>query len=233
MLCGNGRTIPHLGPFYLGLGSFTWWVATLFMVGSTCFAVGTVVAVSEAPSAAGAIYFIGSIFFTTAGFGQLLSALNAGRFETPRWTGMLPDSVDWKASAIQSFGTLCFNVSTGFALVETLSVNQINRLVWSPDVFGSIAFLWSSWLALAAVRASWHGHHPRRGATWASAALNMLGSVFFGISAVGAYVIPDDGTLLNAAAANGGTFLGAVCFFIAAWLTWPEAARLADEERRD
>ena len=37
--------------------------------------------------------------------------------------------------------------STGFALVESLDTQQANRLIWSPDVFGSIAFLWSSWLA--------------------------------------------------------------------------------------
>lgn len=232
MLCGNGRLIPHSGPFYLGLGSFTWWVATLFMVGSLCFAVGTVVAVSSAPGPAGAIYFVGSIFFTTAGFGQFLSALNAGRFEQPRWLGRRVGSSDWTASAIQSFGTLCFNVSTGFALVHALTNEQINRLVWSPDVFGSIAFLWSSWIALAAVRAGWHGHHPRRGATWATAALNMLGSIFFGISAVGAFLVPDNGELLSAAAANGGTFLGAVCFFFGAWLMWPEAEQLAAKELR-
>lgn len=232
MLLGNGRLIAHRGPLYFGIGSFTWWVATLFMIGSLCFAVGTVVAVSEEPKTAGAIFFLGSIFFTSAGFGQLLSALNAGRFDRPSWFGTRSDSVDWKASAIQSFGTLCFNVSTGFALVTTLTTDQVNRLVWSPDIFGSIAFLWSSWLAFAAVRASWHGH-PRRGATWATASLNLLGSIFFGISAVGAYVIPDNGELLNAAAANGGTFLGAVCFFVGAWLMWPEAADLAVEERRE
>lgn len=232
MLCGNGRLIPRFGPFYAGLGSFTWWVATLFMIGSFCFAAGTVVAVSEAPEASGIIYFVGSIFFTTAGFGQLLSALNHERFERPRWFGWRTESVDWKASAIQSFGTVCFNISTGFALASALSDEQINRLVWSPDVFGSIAFLWSSWLAFAAVRASWHGH-PRRGATWATATLNLLGSIFFGVSAIGAYVIPDNGDLLNAAAANGGTFLGAVCFFVASWLMWPEAAKLAVEEQRE
>ena len=231
LLLGNGRLIPHAGPFYLGFGSFTWWVATLFMIGSACFAIGTVIAVSEVPDAAGIVFFVGSLFFTTAGYGQYLSALNAGNFESPRWFGRLPGSVDWKASAIQSFGTLCFNVSTGFALVETLTTHQANRLVWSPDVFGSIAFLWSSWLAFAAVRASWHGH-PRRGATWASASLNLLGSIFFGISAIGAFIVPDTGSLVNAAWDNAGTFLGAVCFFIGAWLIWPEAEQLAVEEQR-
>lgn len=231
MLLGNGKLIPRFGPFYVGFGSFTWWVATLFMIGSFCFAAGTVIAVSEAPAASGIVYFIGSIFFTTAGFGQLLSALNAGRFHNPRWIGCAPKSVDWKASAIQSFGTLCFNVSTGFALVESLDTQQANRLIWSPDVFGSIAFLWSSWLAFAAVRASWEGH-PRRGATWATASLNLLGSIFFGISAVGAYIVPDSGDFFNIFWANAGTFLGAVCFFGASWLMWPEAEKLAIEEVR-
>lgn len=231
MLLGNGRLIPHRGPLYAGFGSFTWWVATLFMIGSLCFAVGTVIAVSESPKISGAVFFIGSIFFTTAGFGQLLAALNAGDFEHARWFGMRRESVDWRASAIQSFGTLCFNVSTGFALVTTLTASQVTRLVWSPDVLGSIAFLWSSWLAFSAVRKSWHGH-PRRGITWATASLNLLGSIFFGISAIGAYVIPDNGDLLNAAAANGGTLLGALCFLIGAWLIWPEAEKLAVAERR-
>ena len=38
--------------------------------------------------------------------------------------------------------------------------------------------------------------------------------------------------LANALAANAGTFIGAICFFVAAWLVWPEAAKLAEEERQ-
>lgn len=230
-LLGNGKLIPHTGPLYLGFGSFTWWVAALFMVGSACFAVGTAVAVSAQPTAAGVIFFVGSIFFTTAAYGQFLSALNAHRLAAPRWLGVLRSSSDWRASAIQLFGTVCFNASTGFALSTALTSKQLNRLVWSPDAIGSIAFLWSSWIVLAAVRASWQGH-PRRGATWASAALNMLGSIFFAISAIGAFVIADTGSLLNAVAANAGTLLGAICFFVAAWFVWPEAEQLAIEEQR-
>ena len=55
---------------------------------------------------------------------------------------------------------------------------------------------------------TWHG-------TW----LNLLGSVFFGISAVGAYVIPDSGDLVSLFWANVGTFLGALCFLTAALLS--------------
>jgi len=43
--------------------------------------------------------------------------------------------------------------------------------------------------------------------------------VFFGVSAVGAFVIPDTGSLVNAVWANLGTFLGALCFLVAALLS--------------
>ena len=55
---------------------------------------------------------------------------------------------------------------------------------------------------------TWHG-------TW----LNLAGSVAFGISAIGAYVVPDTGDLLSQLWANLGTILGAACFFAAAILS--------------
>jgi hypothetical protein len=55
--------------------------------------------------------------------------------------------------------------------------------------------------------------------TWHGTGLNLLGSIAFGASAVGAYVIPDSGDLLNEVLANAGTALGAVCFFVAALLS--------------
>jgi len=39
----------------------------------------------------------------------------------------------------------------------------------------------------------------------------MLGSIFFGISAVTSFVLPDTGELLNMAATDTFSFLGAVC----------------------
>jgi hypothetical protein len=41
----------------------------------------------------------------------------------------------------------------------------------------------------------------------------MVGSIAFMASALAAYVIPATGDLLDAALANGGTFVGALCFF--------------------
>ena len=50
------------------------------------------------------------------------------------------------------------------------------------------------------------------------ARLNMIGSIFFMISAVAAYVIPDTDEFVNASLANLGTLVGALYFFWAAWL---------------
>ena len=48
--------------------------------------------------------------------------------------------------------------------------------------------------------------------------LNMLGSIFFGISPIAGWVQPSTGDLLDAALDTSGTFWGAVCFFAGAAL---------------
>ena len=53
--------------------------------------------------------------------------------------------------------------------------------------------------------------------------LNLLGSMFFGVSAIGAYVSPDTGDVTNLRWDNGGTFPGALCFLVAAVMLIPEA----------
>lgn len=58
----------------------------------------------------------------------------------------------------------------------------------------------------------------------------MTGSVFFGLSAVGAYILPVSGDLVSQAWANGGTFLGAVCFLVAALLSRRDIPRDAAPE---
>jgi hypothetical protein len=60
---------------------------------------------------------------------------------------------------------------------------------------------------------------------WRCTWLNMLGSVFFALSAVGAYVLPVTGDLASVFWADLGTFLGAVCFLVAALLSRPVGAQ--------
>jgi hypothetical protein len=229
LLGGEGAPIRKIGPLYLSRRNFSWWIGTLFMIGSFCFAAGTVIAVSANPRPAGIVFFIGSIFFTSAGYGQFLEVINADGEGRVRLLGVMRGQIAWQATAIQFFGTLCFNVSTFAAMFGSLDQQQAQRLVWSPDVFGSIAFLAASWLAYKEVRDNWHGH-PDRGGEWWVTVLNLTGSVAFGISALGAYVVPQTGETLNVVADNAGTFIGAVCFFVGAYLLWPEAAEAAAEE---
>ena len=58
----------------------------------------------------------------------------------------------------------------------------------------------------------------RHGRERSIAAINLAGSVFFGISAVAGYVVPATGDELDLAAANLTTVLGALCFLAGAIL---------------
>jgi hypothetical protein len=181
-----------------------WWTACLFMVGSFCFALGSVPGYASLVDAAvvGGTYFVGSIFFTAAAFLQL-------RQSRP--------GVEWWASLIQFAGTLWFNLNTYDALQTGLDAHQENLRIFTPDFIGSICFLVSSWMAFALVcRKPLCLAHGRT--EWWVAGVNLLGSVFFMAAAFAAFVLPSTQDLLDASLANSGTFLGAVCFFWAARL---------------
>lgn len=201
------------------------WMGWLFVVGSACFAAGVPVSQvqSLAPTVAAAIFFIGSIFFTSASTVQMRLAwvaIPSARRTT--WQRLLDvRDYDWSSAVVQWVGTIFFNATTLAALIQVAGTRSVSdQVVWRPDAIGSILFLVSSAIALTPeARKARHEHV--RGRSWAIAALNMLGSIFFGISAVGAWVVPDTDEVLNSVWANGGTFLGAVCFLIGAWLIIP------------
>ena len=201
------------------------------MIGSACFVLGSVPAyisaVSERTDAM--TYVIGAVFFTSASFCQLLQANTPAmtavdersqREPTPvRWWAWLPHDKAWLAAATQFPGTVFFNITTTAALVTYSSTRAEDQHVWRPDVFGSTLFLVSSWYAVLALGRSSFASQLRTlpgGIAW----VNMLGSILFGISAVGAYVLPD-GSTVDEVAAIGGTLLGAVCFFAGAALMFP------------
>jgi hypothetical protein len=215
-----------------------WWTGALFAVGSTLFLAPSLPGAAEVVSAdaIAATYFAGSIFFTLAGYTQLLEVLNADRVRNPddaglRWFGWEPGELGFWAAFIQSVGTLCFNVSTFAALWDSLGPRAADLLVWSPDAYGSICFLIASWLAVREV--SGGGWWAPRRHEWQVAWLNMAGSVAFGASAVAAYVVQDTGELRNAALATSGTLVGAACFLAGAILLMPEAAVDEDHDWLD
>ena len=171
------------------------WMALAFAVGSACFLVGPFPGYVDlvGPEAAGVTFFVGSVFFTIGGALQL--SLAHGRADV--WS-----------SAIQSAGTLFFNVTTFRALDTVISNPDYDRLVWRPDALGSVCFLVSGVIAYRAREP--HDWQPL---------VNLLGCVFFGISAVAGYVVPESGSMLDLAWANWNTSLGAACFLACAVAT--------------
>lgn len=187
-----------------------WWIGVLFMVGSACFAVGAAprYATAVGVRADGVTYFVGSLFFTSAAFLQFLEARSGSR-------------LDRRATSVQLAGTLFFNFSTAHALITNLSAAQVDQKVWRPDAFGSACFLVASQMALMAVGHTWISWQPRMMAWWI-AFLNLVGSIAFGVSAVASYVLVDSGLPRNAERANVGTFVGALCFLVGAFLLLPD-----------
>ena len=54
---------------------------------------------------------------------------------------------------------------------------------------------------------------------WWEPAINLVGCIFFGISAIAGYVVPSTGSMVDLAAANWNTALGAACFLASALAT--------------
>jgi hypothetical protein len=205
-----------------------WWIAALFMVGSSLFALGSFPPYANGtnPTVVGITYFVGSIFFTSAGYLAFVQTINTteeageGRHRT-RLFAWQPHRIDWWSASVQSIGTLLFNRTTFNAMDAALSTSQQERLVWAPDMFGSIAFMIASTLAWLEVCHGWW-HWDPRDTSWRIVALNLLGSIAFQVSAIAAFIRPATGELVNVPIANLGTFVGAVCFFFGALLLIPE-----------
>ena len=210
-----------------------WWMAVLFAIGSACFAVAAVPGVASRVGVTtdNAIYFVGSIFFTTAGllqYGQVVGvdhpATTGAGNRLRRLATWSPHRIDWTAAVVQSLGTVFFNFSTGHALTTSATGTQaLNHAVWRPDVFGSICFLVSSYLSFAEVcHGSWRWM-PGDVSWWITVG-NLVGSLAFGVSAVASKFV-GSGQLRNSDWATLGTFFGAVCFLGASLLLLPERTR--------
>ncbi|OMC06625.1 hypothetical protein [Mycolicibacterium fortuitum] len=175
----------------------------LFAIGSSFFAVATV---PGFPLLAGAgmtnaLCFVGSWFFSTAAYLQLVLARRG---------------LDWWSAATQFAGTLLFNLSTG-AAVWAHTIAGERRYVWAPDATGSMAFLVSGVLAVVAV-----GTWSPRSVDWRAAWINLAGCVAFGVSALAAFV-RKTGVTVDERLANFGTFVGALCFLAAAPMLRPRS----------
>jgi hypothetical protein len=235
---------------YLGLSSDTRWmvsgegsgmtvrpaglnnaIAWLFIVGSALFVLGSVPAYANTVGAAvdSITYFIGSIFFTSASFSQLLQAQTPAMTEVDaasqyqrapvRVKAWLPHDRNWLAAITQFPGTLFFNISTFAALLHNLTVKQQDRRIWRPDFFGSTLFLVASVFAILAI-GRFLSFRPRN-LPWWIAWLNMIGSILFMASALASFVLPITGEFINSKISIAGTLFGAACFLLGAILMFP------------
>ena len=189
------------------------WMALFFALGSTCFLIGPFPGYAQlvGASADAVTFFVGSILFTAGGALQTFIAF-------PEHQSGAPGRAAWRTAVVQSAGTLFFNVTTYQALQTSITNSNYDRLVWRPDAFGSICFLVSGAIAYhASARNGWLPARGRPG--WWEPSVNLLGCVFFGISAVAGYLVPSTGSVINLAAANLNTVLGAACFLTCALAT--------------
>lgn len=175
-------------------------MALAFAAGSVCFMVGPFPGYLDlvGPGAVGVTFFVGSILFTCGG---ALQTWLAARGRRSPGAGRAA----WWAAVVQFAGTLFFNATTYRGMHTALTDPVYDSLVWRPDALGSVCFLASG---VIGYRAS-----ERRG--WLPT-VNLLGCILFGIAAVAGYVVPSSGSILDLAAANWTTGLGAACFLACA-----------------
>ena len=185
-------------------------MGALFGLGSLCFVVGPLSSYGDAVGAhADAMtFFVGSILFTLGGASQCALAAPERR---DRPTGV----ASWATAWVQSIGTLAFNVMTFAAFTIAVTDRHYDSVVWGQNAFGSVCFLVSGTI--------FYLSSPRRGLLprsdhegWWEAAVNLLGCVLFGISAVTGYATGRSGTLVSTQISNWTTTLGALCFLACA-----------------
>ncbi len=219
----------------------SWWVGSLFMVGSALFVAGSVMQLYLSDHFSSfeinLTYFIGSIFFTSAAYGQLLQAINANiallsgtkqKQKSWRWWTRGLRSPGFLSAAPQFIGTILFNFNTFDAMYNFHSPAGEHLFVWVPGMIGSVLFLVSSFFAWVEI---YHDAYVKRfvSVTWWVVWLNIIGSVLFQLSALYGYINPVTGAVPDGSLSVAFTLWGAVCFYFAAHLSNVE---LCETKRR-
>ena len=208
----------------------TWWIGVLFIIGSACFMVGSIMYLyfeeSFSSLTMNLVFFIGSLFFTSAAYGQYLEAINAditneADLEKKErewiWFAWRAKNLGFLSSVSQLIGTLLFNINTFDGLLSHLTALQEDILIWVPNMIGSILFLTASFLAWLEVYKDTNVK-AFTSVTWWIIWINILGSVFFQLSALKSYVNLESGELINGTLSLDYTLYGAACFLIGAYL---------------
>lgn len=222
---GPIETLPAPSAIARRLRRVNWVAAVAFIFGGSLFAVGAAVAQlgSGKATTAASIYFAGGLFFTTGAYASLLGAINAPRgvgadgspeAEPWRWWSYEPQRIDWLATFVLFTGTLAFAVSLIHSFLEGLTTQQVNRLIWAPEMIGCMLFLISGHLAMTEVCHRFRPCMRRRDLGWSIVAINQVGSILFMASALAAFTRPATASEVNVDIANWGTLIGALCFAV-------------------
>ncbi len=214
-----------------------WWIGVIFALGASLFALASVLTLSPAlahwwllnSTAISAIYFAGSIPFTTAAYLQLYQAANAGDF--PRadsavsrraYFGWKPHEIGWLSAALQFAGTILFNINTFDAMSPSPNWLGQDLAIWAPNLIGSILFLASGYLAFIETCHAYWAWNPGN-ISWDVVFANLFGCAGFMASAWFAVVSPQQSSIEAITLSVIFTLLGAIGFFVGALLMLPEA----------
>ena len=135
-----------------------------------------------------------------------------------------PRRIDWWSCATQFVGTLLFNMSTFNAMQAGLDTTSTTPSSGGPTPSARSV----PHLRLSRVRRGGRPFAAGGGRLLRIAAVNLLGCIAFGISAIAAYMVPSTGSVVDLAAANFFTAFGGLCFLVGAMLLLPEAAGPSD-----
>jgi hypothetical protein len=218
-------------------GQLNWWIGIVFSLGALLFMLGCLLVLAPeiagkwtlGPNTVNAVFFAGSIPFTTAAYLQLFQSANAGAFTvqgqpSPRRRlvfGWRPHEIGWLGCALQFAGTLLFNINTFDAMLPGMDWLQQDLVIWGPDFVGSILFLASGYLAFTE---TCHKHWAWKpgNLSWWITFINFLGCVAFMIAAVFAFVPPSAPEFDAAIISVVFTLVGGACFLVGSLLMLPE-----------
>lgn len=202
-------------------------ISILFMIGAFCFIAASAMSLQGIYShfIINITYFIGSLFFTSAAYGQYLEAINADITNESHlhskkrewiWFAFRAHNLGYLSSLTQLIGTLLFNLNTfaGFYNYQHPITEDI--IVWMPNLLGSILFLIASFFAWLEIYQD-SDIKAFQTTSWWIVWSNNFGSLFFQISAIASFILINT-QAINASLALQYTLFGGICFFIGALL---------------
>ena len=186
------------------LDNLTWWIGFIFTLGSILFVVGAIPMMFPHPplERISVINFIGSVCFTFGSYAAFLEAINLnldvtlirdveileekiGTVSHPvpklikiKWFAWQPDRLEYWGTFIQFIGACLFNINCFFAMVQGLSWQSDDLLIWIPSTLASLHFCTASYLAVVEVSHSYWSWHFKD-IEWWIVVLNLGGSLGF------------------------------------------------------